>query len=395
MSDSENLKRVAIVSNSAFALKNFRGPLITELLSRRARVFAFAPNFNDREKTEIEELGAVPVAYHLDRSGTRIANDFRTIVELACAFRRLRIDLSFNFFIKPAIYGTLAAWLARVPHRAAMIEGLGYAFTYGGERVTWRRRTLSGVVTALLKLSLRHAQNVFFLNEEDESLFLDKSIVRPRQTVRLAGIGVKLDHYDGLPPPQAEPVVFLLVGRVLREKGIIEFVEAARIVKREYPNAQFVLAGGLDSNPGGIAADCLQQWQDEGLLEWRGHVEDIRGPLAEASVFVLPSWREGSPRSTQEALAAGRPVITTDVPGCRSTVVNKATGFLVPVRDPRALARAMQSYLREPVLIAEMGERAQAFAQHHYDVQAINDQILERLGISVPSRQKSVPRGCE
>ena len=178
-----------------------------------------------------------------------------------------------------------------------------------------------------------------------------------------------------------EPITFLLVARMLREKGIEQFAEAAKKVKERHPETLFILLGGLDNNPGTISIENVNEWVKEGVLEWHGHVQ-VQPWMRQASVFVLPSYREGVPASTQEAMAMGRAIITTDVPGCRETVVDGQNGFLVPVRDANALAQAMLRFVENPELIVRMGQRSRQIAEEKYDVHKVNAVMLREMGIS-------------
>jgi glycosyltransferase involved in cell wall biosynthesis len=300
--------------------------------------------------------------------------DFCDFVRLAMQLSQLNLDATFAYFIKPVIFGTLAARVAGVPHRVAMIEGAGYVFTDGNDS-TIAHRLLRGFVTRLYRLGLSQAHCVFMLNRDDKKLFVDEKMIDAQKIELIDGIGLELDRY--LPAPlMTRPVCFTLVARLLKEKGIYEYVAAARLIKAEHPEVRFVLVGNVDDNPGSIAKSEVKEWVQEGIVEWPGHVEDVRAWLAQASVFVLPSYREGLPRSTQEAMAMGRPVITTDVPGCRETVQQDVNGFIVPVRDEEALARAMRRFIVTPELIAEMGGRSREIAEKRFDARRINDHIL-------------------
>lgn len=377
------MRRLAIISNQAFSLVNFRGYLIRELVAAGVEVYALAPDYDDRFRGEVRSLGAVPVDFSLARTGMNPLRDGLDLLRLTNLLRRIRPDATLGYFIKPVIYGTIAAWLAGVPRRYALIEGLGYVFTESGAKESWRRVVLCWIVSALYRAALKRAERVFFLNDDDISEFVEKGIVDQDKTVKLGGIGVDLDEWRPL-PPSMQPLTFLLAARLLREKGIVEYAEAARRVKRRYPNVRFVLLGGLDPNPGGLTQSEVEGWVREGLLEWPGHV-DVKPWLAQTSVYVLPSYyREGVPRSTQEAMAMGRPVITTDAPGCRETVEHGRNGFLVPVRDPRALAEAMLRFIEQPELIESMGRESRRMAEERFDVYKVNAVMLQAMGIERP-----------
>ena len=374
------MKSIAIIGSQAFSLVNFRGALIRDLVDRNVKVYALAPDFDDELRCKVAELGAHPVDFALTRTGMNPVRDGLDTIRLVFLLRRLRPDAVLTYFIKPVIYGTMAAWLARVPKRVGMIEGLGYVFAPSVSGETWRRRLLRGSVARMFKFSLAKAQKVIFLNSDDLNEFVGKRLVEKSKVVNLGGIGVDLNEWH-VAPFIKEPVTFLLAARLLREKGIVEYAEAARRVKASHPEARFILLGGLDTNPGALGREEVENWVAEGLLEWPGHVP-VKPWLAQASVYVLPSYyREGVPRSTQEAMAMARPVITTDSPGCRDTVILGKNGFLVPIRKPEALARAMQRFIENPPLIETMGSESRRLAEARFDVRRINATIIEMMSL--------------
>ena len=373
------IKRIAFISSAAFAIIQFRGSLIQNLAALGFTIYALAPDYSDHTRAAVKALGATPVDSPMSRTGTNPLRDLIDAARLTLRLRRLRVDMTFANFIKPVIFGTLAAWLARIPHRCVLIEGAGYVFTEAGT-LSIKRKLLRQIVVPLYRLALGRAHSVLMLNQDDEALFLYYRMVSRPKIRLIDGIGLDLDVFK-MTPPVVQPVSFLMVGRLLLEKGIYDYVNAARLVKRTRPEARFVLVGGIDTNPGSITEACVNAWVAEGVIEWPGQVSDVRRWIAEASVFVLPSYREGLPRSTQEAMAMGRPVITTDVPGCRQTVVEGENGFLVPVRDPTALANAMVRFLDSPDLVHSMGQRSREIAESRFDVRKINQATYEAIDL--------------
>ena len=358
---------------------NFRGPLIRDLVAAGVQVHALAPDYDNDLRQKIQALGANPVDFKMARTGMNPVREGVDTLRLAVLLRRLQPDVMLGYFIKPVIYGTLAAWLAGVQRRVAMIEGLGYVFTVSSDRQSWQRKLLKTLVSSLYRFSLDRAHQVIFLNKDDLAEFVVARLVHEEKAVNLGGIGVDLSEWPAA-PTYVQPITFLLAARLLREKGIVEYAEAARLVKTRHPEIRFVLLGGLDPNPGGLSQAEVQAWATEGLLEWPGHVA-VKPWLSQASVFVLPSYREGLPRSTQEAMAMGRPVITTDAPGCRETVEEGVNGFLVPVRDVQALADAMLRFVQNPSLIESMGRESRRLAEAHFDVRKINARLLKILEV--------------
>ena len=369
---------IAIITSQAFSLVNFRGPLIARLVEKGLTVFALAPDYDEDIRRQITEKGAVPVDFSLSRAAMNPVRDMADILRLALLLKRLGPGMTLTSFIKPVMYGSIAAWLAGVPKRFSMIEGLGYVFMDDIHAISFRRRVLRWGVSRLYKLALSCNLRVFFLNNDDMQFFLDEKLVSHNQIAYIDGIGLDLDYYR-LEPPVTGPVTFIYIGRMLREKGLYDFIEAAKRVRSRFSEARFVLVGGVDCNPGSVSERELLAWVRDGLVEWTGCIDDVRDELRKASVFVLPSYREGKPRSTQEAMAAGRPVITTEVPGCRETIENDRNGFLVAVRSPEALAQAMIRFIEEPALIESMGSESRRIAEQRFDVHAINRTIMDVL----------------
>lgn len=372
-------KIIAIVTSQAFSLINFRGPLIRDLIAGGLTVFAIAPDYDDDTHAKVVALGAVPVGYRMSRAGMNPWNDGRTLFDLIILLRRLQPNVVLCYFIKPVIYGTLGAWLAGVPRRVAMIEGLGYVYTPSIGHTTWQRRLLKALVSKLYKFALSKAHQVIVLNRDDMADLVGLGLVDETKVVNLGGIGVDLSEWP-VAPVTVQPITFLLAARLLREKGIAEFANAARLVKQQQPTVRFILLGGLDPNPGALREDEIRAWVAQGLIEWPGHVE-VKPWLAQASVYVLPSYREGLPRSTQEAMAMGRPVITTDAPGCRETVQDGVNGYLVSVRDVPSLAHAILRFVENPGLIEPMGRESRRMAEAKFDVRKINAQLIKILRV--------------
>ena len=370
--------RLALITSQAFSLSNFRGPLIGDLIGQGVEVFAIAPDFDEQTRASVRLLGAMPVDCYLSRTGMNPLRDMRSVWRLVVLLRRLKVDVSLAYFIKPVIFGNIAAFFARVPRRFCLIEGLGYVFTPAGGREPVTRKILRMLVSFLYKLSLKRAHRVFLLNQDDVAEMVNRGLVRHPQVVKLNGIGIDLTQW--LPTPAVnQPITFLLAARLLREKGVVEYAEAAKIVKSRYPDTRFILLGAVDPNPGSLNAEEVSQWVKERLLEWPGHVS-VQSWMTQTSVYVLPSYREGVPRSTQEAMAMGRAVITTDAPGCRETVVDGLNGFLVPVRDAVALADAMMRFIKQPELIETMGKASRALAVERFDVRKVNTLMLAAMG---------------
>jgi len=368
----------AIIGNVAFSLVNFRGPLIEDIVARGHRVFTLAPDFDEATKDAVRALGAEPVDYSLSRTGLNPTRDFADCMRLYRTLRRLNIDCVLSYAIKPIIYGTLAARLIGIPGRFVLIAGLGYAFINNG-RFSLRKVAIHHTARWLYRLALPQAEKIFVQNPDDAEELARLDLSSQEKIIRVNGTGVDLEAWKPA-PPVLSPITFTFVGRLLRDKGVLEFVEAARNVKAEYPQARFLLVGGLDDNPESIREKDVEGWVREGVLEWPGHVP-VQPFLEQTSVFVLPSYREGVPRSTQEAMAMARPVITTDAAGCRETVIDGLNGFLIPPRNPEALAAAMRKFIAAPELIATMGAESRKLAEERFDVRKVNAAMIEAMGL--------------
>lgn len=373
-------RKVMVLGGIGLSLLNFRRELLAAMVEAGHRVIGVASEMTPSAMEGLRRLGVEPVALSFGRCAVSPVQDLNLMLRLRSLLLREAPDLLLSYTIKPVIYGSLAARIAGVPQVCSMITGLGYAFL--GQ--TRKQRCVGQIAAWLYHLALRYNQRVFFQNPDDLHCFLDRDIVsKPGKTVLIHGSGVNLRHFQPC-PPVVEPMRFLLAARLYREKGVLEFVEAARRVKRNYPQTQFQVLGGVDVNPSALDTRALQAWQRDGLITYTPWAEDVRPHMAAASVFVLPSYREGTPRSVLEAMAMGRPIITTDAPGCRETVIAGENGFLVPIKDPVALADAMERFIQNPELVAAMGQASRVLAVERFDVNKVNAVILENLGLTPP-----------
>lgn len=371
-------RRITLIGHAAGATLNFRAPLIADLVAAGCRVEVLAPDWSVQQLQRVTELGAQGASFPLARTGLNPLQDLRTLWAIYRHLRRSRPDAVLSYAAKTNVWGMLAAAWAGVPRRVAMVEGLGYAFTDGTHgRRSARQRGVGWVLARLYRWAFRAAHRVVVLNLDDARDLQQWCGLPTCKTVLLGGIGVPLDDWP-MHPPHLQPITFTLVARLLREKGVLEFLAAARQIKAEHPDTRFWLLGPLDDNPGGLARGDIEPWVREGIVEWPGPV-DVRPWLAQTSVFVLPSYREGVPRSTQEAMAMGRPVITTDAPGCRETVVEGVNGFLVPPRDVSALVAAMRCFIEQPALIDRMGRESRRLAEERFDVRRSNAILMRAL----------------
>lgn len=370
--------RFLMIASFAESLLGFRGPLIAALQAKGLEVHVAAPDLpaGSAIRARLEAQGLTVHDVAMQRVGTNPVVDLGTTMQLYRLMRRIRPDYAMGYTSKPVIYGMLAAWLARVPKRFALITGLGYAFQQEAGRGGMR-----ALVQRMYAAALGRVNKVFFQNPDDRDLFLQRGILaRQTPSCVVNGSGVDVSGFSVAPLPVGT-TRFLLIARLLGDKGVREFVEAARRVRADRPDASFVLVGWIDSNPNAIAQSELDAWVKDGTVEYLGKLSDVRPAIAESTVYVLPSYREGTPRTVLEAMAMGRAVITTDAPGCRETVVDGDNGFLVPVKSVDALEAAMRRFLDDADLAVKMGRRARVVAEDKYDVNKVNAVMLSEMGI--------------
>ena len=350
-------------ANSLWNITNFRAKLIRSLAAEGYRLTVAAPC--SAEEAAAFALPANTQEIAIDRSGVNPLHDGRLLLAYARIMRRLRPAAYLGWTIKPNIYGALAARLCGVPS-VLNVSGLGTAFLGGS--------LMSRAISMLYTIAFRGARIVFFQNKDDRALFVRRGIVSERQARLLPGSGIDLDRFRATPVPVgAGRPIFLLIARLLGDKGIREFVEAARVVRADNANARCQLLGSLDpDNRSAIGSDELAQWIDEGSIEYLGSTDDVRPFVEKATAVVLPSYREGLPRTLLEGGAMGRPLIATDVPGCRDVVIDGVNGFLCQPADSGSLADAMLCLgALSPDELASMGRAARDHVQERFDEELV------------------------
>ncbi len=365
------MSRVLMLTGFAPGLIYFRQPLLRAMVAAGHEVIAAAPSEDDRVPPMLSDLGATWRPIEFDRNRVRPIRDLRFLRETRSLVRETKPDRLLTATLKPNIYGGWAAKSERVPS-AAMVTGIGTVFMRPG----WRR----AVAASMLRRACRHHDVIFIQNPEDRSDLVSMGVVRDTsKLVMTAGEGIDLQQWKPRPLPP-EPV-FLMLSRMLVSKGVREYIEAARLLRDRGVHARVLLAGPEDPGSDAVPLDEVRAAHDRGLLEYLGFVEDVPALLASASVCVLPSWHEGTPHAILEAMAMGRPAITTDVRGCRETVRAGETGVLVPVRQPVALADAMQHMAEDSAGRARMGVAARAFAERAFDADDVAATMIESLGL--------------
>lgn len=363
---------VLILGNNTRNIVNFRGDLIREMVGRGHEVHACAPEPDG--DGGVRGLGAHFHQLPMNRTGTNPFADMGLMRKYKKIIREIRPDVLFCYMAKPNVYGGPAGRKAGVRHIVLMVEGLGNVFV---PSKGLKRKLLRWLLVRLYRRAGKRCDRMIFLNPDDRSDFIGMEIVPPEKAAMIDGIGVNMEHYA--PSPLPDKPAFLMVSRLLREKGVLLYLEAASIVKREYPDVRVMLVGGYENNGFGMTPQDMRPYIESGGVEYLGEQKDVRPFYAQASVVVLPSYREGMPRTVLEAMASKRAVIATDVPGCRAAVVSGKTGILTPPDDARMLAIAMKRLIENPEEAHSMGRAGYARCIERYEVSKVNAKILELL----------------
>jgi lipopolysaccharide/colanic/teichoic acid biosynthesis glycosyltransferase/glycosyltransferase involved in cell wall biosynthesis len=370
--------KVVVVASLAYSLVNFRGALLARMVAEGHEVIACAPEPAPPEAAALAAMGIRYVPVAMDRTGANPLRDLATLSRLVRLLRAERPDVLLAYTQKPIVYGGLASRIVGGVRFFAMVSGLGHVFSEGGGA---KRRALRLVLSRMYRAAVKHAERIFVFNRDDAAEMRALNIVTTQPVDQVPGSGIDIRRFAHAPLPDGS-LTFLLVARLMRDKGLGEFVAAARTIRARYPAVRFRILGPLDPNPTGITQAEVDLWAQSGDVEYLGETRDVAPFLADASVFVLPSYyREGLPRTILEAMAIGRAIITTDMPGCREPIVEGENGFLVPPRDADALAVAMQRFVDDPALAVSMGAASRTIAEATYDVDKVNDGIVTAMGL--------------
>ena len=360
--------KVLIIAPYTPEVISFRGELIKSIVKEGHEVIVVAP---EKEGAEgVKELGADFYQLWFDRVSTNPIRDLKLIYDLYQFIRRHKPDVVFGYTIKPVIYGAMAAKIARVKNIYTMITGLGHTFIVESKK----DKIVTEIVKVLYRLSSKCTNKLIFQNSADLEEFVGQGLIDKEKCSVVDGSGVDLNRFKGEELPK-EPI-FLLIARVIREKGIIEYMEAARKIKKIYPQAIFRLVGPFDANPTSLKIEDLEPYIKDGSIEYLGAKKDVRPCINECSIYVLPSYREGTSRTVLEAMAMGRPILTTDAPGCIETIKDNKNGFLVPIKDSESLVEKMEWFINHMDKAQEMGEASYQYCKERYDVNKVNQDML-------------------
>ncbi len=370
-----------IIASYPKSIFKFRGDLIKLLLKKGFEVHIATPinneESNDQDLINLRELNVRIHRYSLNRRGINILEDLFSIFQLGYIFLKVSPNFVLAYTIKPVIYGMIMSFLTRVPNRISLITGLGISFTNIEDKQNFYTRK---IIRFLYKVSLNLSTKNIFQNKDDKKLFQKLKIIRNiENNYVINGSGVNLSFFQKTNIPK--DLTFLFIGRFLKSKGLIEYIEAAKAIKSEFQEVKFFIAGSIENGFDAVSLEYLNPLIKDGIIENLGYINDVRSAIKNSSVYVLPSYREGTPRSVLEAMAMARPIITTDAPGCRETVINGFNGFKVKVRSTKELVDAMKFFKNNPKSIKEMGNNSLEIVKERYDVRIINKKMLDYMGI--------------
>lgn len=359
--------KIALLGTTAQVSLNFRKPVIEKLCRDGHQVYLLCNDYNNDTREQAKKIGAEPIDSPLSRSSLNPLSAILETRRLWKIFKKLQPDVVFSFFSKPSIFGTVAAKCAKVPKTIAMLEGLGYYFTERNKRPSIKDVFIKFIQIALYRLSFKNLDLLILLNKDDYTELIDNLKIKPKKTSILGAIGVDFAHFFYTPITHNH-VNFLFVGRLLHDKGIREFVTAAKNIKKQYPKTIFTVVGDIDQqNPASLSLKEKKELEDDDVINFKGFTNNVKQSLIDSSIFVLPSYREGLPLSTQEAMAIGRGVITTTAPGCSCTVLEGRTGFKIPPFNAEALEKKMKYFIMNKHKIKELGYNANTFAQKQFN----------------------------
>lgn len=370
--------RIVIIASYAPSVINFRGKLIEKFLNHGATVTVIIPDNSDLDEVKkIESMGVNCAFVPMQSTGLNPLSDIKTFLAIRKILKKMKPTHVLSYTIKPVIYGMLASRTLRIKNRYPLITGLGSMFI----PETAKGRFLLQLIKLQYRIALKGVSAVIFQNPDDREVFKTFRIVTAEKSSIVNGSGVDTAYFLSQKQPPDKRVKFLLIARLLRDKGIYEYVEAARLIKKNHPEVIFQLAGYLDKNPSATTQEEVLSWQIGGVIEFLGRLSDVQSAIEQCSVYVLPSYREGTPRSVLEAMSMSRPIITTDVPGCRETVIEGENGYLVPVKSASSLADEMEKFIINPDLIQKMGQRSREIAEEKYDVHKVNNEMFKIMGL--------------
>lgn len=367
--------KIAVLSSHTFSLFWFRMDMMIAFIKQGHEVIAVGPEPEVNWKNKFEENGIRYKQIFVERNGINPFKDLRTYKELHNFMKKEKPDKVFAYQAKTVVYGSIAAKMNGITEVYSLIAGLGSVLR--GEGL--KNKIIKTVMKIEYRAACRASKKVLFQNNDDKNEFLNNGLIQENKTVIINGSGVNLEKFK--PEPLPERPAFLFIGRLIKDKGVMEYLQACKRIKDEYPEVRCLLVGPYDSNPSALKPNELQPFIERGIVEFFGEQIDVRPYLKQCSTYVLPSYHEGTPKTVLEAMAIGRSIITSDAPGCRETVTDGYNGFLVPIKDIDALVNKMKILVSDSSLNKLMAERSLKLAREKYDVNIVNRSIMQIMGL--------------
>lgn len=370
------MKKILIIGALPSSLFNFRGELIKQFIDRGYDVVVMASGATQKEIDDIQCSGLHYIDYPIQRNGLNPYNDFKTYLFLRNVFKVEQPSYIFAYTIKPVIWGGLASRKLNNVEFTALITGLGFAFQAG----SLLKNALMSLVVCLYKAALKKANVIIFQNVDNRFVFIDKKIITLDKARIVNGSGVDIDRFK-YSKVDTKQTKFLLIARLLKDKGIDEYIKAAKIVKKDYPDVEFQLLGPEDPSPNHFSMEIIKENHNKGIINYLGETDDVLPYIKACQIFTLPSYHEGLPRTVIEAMSIGRAILTTNAAGCKDTVVEGENGFIVPVKDSESLAEKMKWFIENKTRWEEMGIRSRELVEQKFDVKKVNAEIIKIMRI--------------
>ncbi len=369
---TSNNNHILIVGSTTRSLVNFRAPLIKGLISKNIKVSTFSGEGNEKDEDFLRKLNVNHLSYNYITNRINLLHDFLLILRLRRHFKKIKPNIVLAYTIKPILFSSIALIGTKIKF-IPLITGLGYIFY--GESIF--KIFMRGLIKFLFKIFLRKSNIIIFQNKDNLDYFINNNIVNKQKKIIIPGSGVNLKKYSFSNIPKS-PIKFLMVSRLLYEKGVIEYLKAAEIVKKKFPKTEFCLVGGYDKSYDGISPNDISKFIDNNTVNYLGYKSNVFNLVKNCHIFVLPSYHEGMPKSVLEAMSVGRPIITTNTSGCRDTVKNGKNGFLVDIKDINAISKKMIWFINNPNKLRNMGSISRRIVEEKYD-----ERIIVKLFLNV------------
>jgi glycosyltransferase involved in cell wall biosynthesis len=365
--------KIAVLSSHTSSLFWFRMDMMKEFIKKGHTVIALGSEPEEEWKKKFQEYNIDYRQLYVERNGMNPLKDLKTFKSLYTFMKKEKPDKVFAYQAKTVVYGSLAAKLNGVSDVYPLIAGLGSIFRGEG----FKNKIVKAVMKIEYWAACKCSKKIFFQNLDDQNVFIQNGLVNKNKTVIINGSGVDLDKFK--PTPLPEVPSFLYIGRLIKDKGIMEYLKACKNIKEKHPNVRCLLVGPFDSNPSALKPDELKHYIESGVIEYFGEQNDVRPFISQCSTYVLPSYHEGTPKTVLEAMAMGRPIITSDAPGCRETVIEGLNGYLVKVKDIKGLANKIEYLISNPEICKNMGQASEKIARDKYDVKIVNQSIIQTM----------------